>query len=67
MRVFKYETTFENKTELINEIKDLLWKMEHTWPIFITSGKMTQNLKDYITNRTDESIIKVGYRKTNIE
>lgn len=55
MYTFSFQSSFETREELREEIKSLLWKIDHTWPV----GFSTKNLS-WAKSRTDESWLKVS-------
>lgn len=61
---FKFESVFDSKEELRNEIKNLLWKIDHTWPQQFCSNQLK-----WIKTRIDEEVVKInkGARKQSIE
>jgi hypothetical protein len=50
---FTFETVFVNKNELREELVDLLWKMDHTWPMGWYEGKI-----GYVKTGVDQSYLK---------
>jgi hypothetical protein len=61
---FTFETVFVNKAELRAELADLLWKIDHTWPM----GWYESKIGD-VKAGVDESHLKRngGMKKWSVE
>ena len=61
---FTFETVFKSKAELQEEIKNLLWQVEHTWP-----AMLIENQTDWIKKKVDQGWIKIngGYKRQRFE
>ena len=53
---FSFTSNFENKQELEKELKQLLLRIQHTWPVIINSNDMK-----WTKSHTDENVIKLNY------
>jgi hypothetical protein len=60
MYKFSFESTFESKKELEEEVKNLLWQIQHTWPFHLSNKNMTD---------TDQAWVKLngGSRRQKTE
>ena len=69
MWTFKFQSTFENKAELKEELQNLLIQIDSTWPIVIPSGKLKQEYFDWIKDKINQSWLKLnsGNRSQSIE
>jgi len=54
MFIFSFESVFETKEELINEINNLSWQINHTWPV-----SLYNDIK-YVKEKTDKEFIKLN-------
>lgn len=61
---FTFESFFETKAELRDEIAHLLWQIDYTWPL----GMYPKQL-DWMKEKTDGSFVKLngGARRQSME
>jgi hypothetical protein len=52
---FTFESHFDTVPELRKEIENLLWQMDHTWPLSITPNQI-----DWAKEKIDTSQIKLN-------
>ena len=67
MYKFSFESTFENKKELEDEIKNLLWQIQRTWPFHLSNKNMTDTDQAWVKlnggsrrQKTEETKIKIS-------
>lgn len=62
------KSEFENKDELLKDLNELIWRVKHTYPVLLPTGKLTQQQFEWIKEKSNISVIKLngGYKKSEI-